>query len=351
MNILLLPLPFALAGRAAGWPPGLTFVLALLPLCSLAERLGMITEQLAMYTNDSVGGLLNATFGNATEVIIAAFAISKGYLRVVKLTLLGSIVSNLLLVLGSAFIAGGVLHPMQHFNAKGINVNCGLLILGVVAVTLPTLLSSTSNNPSDSGPEVALSRFESILMLVGYATFLLFQLIEEEEDEEEECVLSLWGALVWLAGVTVLISFLSDAVMDSITAASTQLKVPLPFLTTIVVPIVGNAAEHASALIFAVKDRMEVALGVAVGSSTQVAVLIVPFCVILAWAMGQPLDMNFNEFEAAVLFISVLLAVVVLQDGSSNYLKGLMLVITYFFVAAGFWLHKDPELKEAIDAP
>ncbi|KIZ06925.1 Vacuolar cation/proton exchanger 3 [Monoraphidium neglectum] len=513
MNVLLLPLPFALASHAAGWPAGATFVLALLPLCSLAERLGMITEQLALYTNDSVGGLLNATFGNATEVIIAAFAISKGYLRIVKLTLLGSIVSNLLLVLGSAFIAGGVLHPMQHFNAKGVNVNCGLLILAVISVALPTLLSETTNNRADSHAELVLSRFESILMLVGYATFLLFQLVthkflyegdltagdpppkptpsqttsrnpsraasapgplgqlgDEGEDEEEgvrragtchscggdgtrrprsalpaeqrlqqkqqqqlqqarhvnvlasdlelmplhtaavdvnsgpaqasgsrraaappqlsngvgsgsssgradlriavaaaeaaelgwdegertalmpggapavdaaieeedadELVLSLPGALLWLAVITVFISVLSDAIMSCINAASTQLKMPMPFLTTIVVPIVGNAAEHASALIFAVKNRMEVALGVAVGSSTQVAVLIIPFCVVLAWAMGQPLDLNFNEFEALVLFISVLLAVVVLQDGSANYLKGLMLVITFLFISA-----------------
>ncbi|GBG00092.1 calcium proton exchanger [Raphidocelis subcapitata] len=467
MNALLLLMPFAFASHAVGWPSGATFMLALLPLCALAERLGMITEQLAMYTNDSVGGLLNATFGNATEVIIAAFAISRGYLRVVKLTLLGSIVSNLLLVMGSAFIAGGVLHPMQHYNQRGINVNCGLLLLSVVSIALPTLLSSTSKNRVGKREEVALSRFESLLMLVGYATFLVFQLVTHKflyegdllageapaksagsrsgrvdsggacsvcgcvagrahseahaaaaaaaaaagsqvemaalngaggsrakgpgevsidvppgaggglgrrwnegerlvtgpssapapslpvaarvEEEDEECVLSLWGALFWLGVVTVLISFLSDAMMAVINEASVQLKVPMPFLTTIIVPIVGNAAEHASALVFAVKNRMEVALGVAVGSSTQIGVLVIPFCVVLAWCMGQPLDLNFNEFEAAVLFISVLLAVVVLQDGTSNYLKGLMLVITYAFIGAGFWLHKDPELREVVD--
>ncbi|KAF6253255.1 Sodium/calcium exchanger protein-domain-containing protein [Scenedesmus sp. NREL 46B-D3] len=471
MNVLLLLLPLAVVSKAAGWAAGATFLLSLLPLCSLAERLGMITEQLAMYTNDTLGGLLNATFGNATEVIIAAFAIKKGLLRVVKLTLLGSIISNLLLVMGSAFVAGGVLHPTQSFNKQGVAVNSGLLVLAVVAIMLPTLLSSTAEAVQDFSAELALSRFESVLMLLCYGLFLVFQLVthrhlyEEEsqpksiavppvagtsccddpdspakaagmsqlsnnyssgalearkqhqqqrqtdielvatangqqqrqpvaaapsgsrlssssdsyaavskeeaghvqiavgegdtvrllagepsvqvqviEEEAEELVLSKVGCFVWLAVVTLLISVLSDFIMDAISEASRQLKVPMPFLTTIVVPIVGNAAEHASALIFAVKNRMEISLGVAIGSSTQIGVLVMPFCVILAWCFGQPLDLNFNEFEALVLFISVLLAALMVQDGSSNWLKGSMLILTYLFVAAGFWVHKDPLL-------
>eukprot|EP00879_Flechtneria_rotunda_P014689 GHRR01015350.1.p1 GENE.GHRR01015350.1~~GHRR01015350.1.p1 ORF type:complete len:168 (+),score=51.07 GHRR01015350.1:51-506(+) len=137
--------------------------------------------------------------------------------------------------------------------------------------------------------------------------------------------------------------------MDAITEASKQLRIPMPFLTTIVVPIVGNAAEHASALIFAIKNRMEISLGVAMGSSTQVGVLVVPFCVILAWTMGQPLDLNFNEFEALVLFISVLLAALMVQDGTSNWLKGAMLILVYMFIAAGFWVHKDPSLTIGVE--
>uniref|UniRef100_A0A383V9Q3 Sodium/calcium exchanger membrane region domain-containing protein n=1 Tax=Tetradesmus obliquus TaxID=3088 RepID=A0A383V9Q3_TETOB len=498
MNVLLLLLPFAVISKAVGWAAGATFLLSLLPLCSLAERLGMITEQLAMYTNDTLGGLLNATFGNATEVIIAAFAIKKGLLRVVKLTLLGSIISNLLLVMGSAFVAGGLLHPTQSFNQQGVVVNSGLLVLAVVAIMLPTLLSSTAEAVQDFSAELALSRFESVLMLLCYGLFLVFQLVthrhlyEEDssskpntplpvppgtsccddpdsplkaaamrqltstangsssssstlggvhkqqqqqqqgqgqtevelvatangqpqgqrtaaaagsvrpssasrgssgssgagrsssgtgyaavckeeaghvqiavgeadtarlmtgepsvqiiEEEEEELVLSKTGCFVWLAVVTLLISILSDFIMDAISDASRQLKVPMPFLTTIVVPIVGNAAEHASALIFAVKNRMEISLGVAIGSSTQIGVLVIPFCVILAWCVGQPLDLNFNEFEALVLFISVLLAALMVQDGSSNWLKGSMLILTYLFVAAGFWVHKDPLLASA----
>ncbi|KAF8055733.1 cation/proton exchanger 4 [Scenedesmus sp. PABB004] len=429
MNVLLLLLPLAAASQLAAWPPGVTFVLALLPLCPLAERLGLITEQLAMYYNDTLGGLLNATFGNATEVIIAAFAIRKGLLRVVKLTLLGSMVSNLLLVLGSAFLAGGLAHSSQRYNQQGVTVNAGLLVLCVVAVMLPTLLSSTADSVSDATAELALSRFESVLLLLGYALFLVFQLythrhlyeddgpgaggaaprpdplggscvadgdpespakpqrdleliplagngggrgrggagaggaaaggeaetarlvgggprssVEVVEEGDEAPVLSRVGCFVWLTVVTLAISWLSDAIMEAITEASHQLHVPMPFLTTIVVPIVGNAAEHASALGFAIKNRMDIAMGVALGSSTQIGVLVIPLCVMLAWALGQPLDLNFNEFEALVLFVSVLLAAMLVQDGTSHWLKGALLILSYVFISAGFWLHKDAGL-------
>jgi Ca2+:H+ antiporter len=452
-------------------------------LASLAERLGYVTEQLASYTNDTLGGLLNATFGNATEVIIAGFAIRRRYLRLVKLTLLGSIVSNLLLVLGCAFLAGGVAgHATQRFNKQGVAVNVGLLTLASVAVALPTLLSETQaaatvaqgveaaeaagttaaaaaagatttptptpTTPTSQGPELWLSRFESVLMLACYALFLVFQLFthrhlyeedQQEQDEEaafvvqrrgdgaangangpsreasfagfvaangkqphevemgamrqdphherasllggsggaaaagpssssaaaatttapapqpaavfeeeepEQPDLTLSSCLVWMALVTLAISLLSDAVTAAIADAATTLRMPLPFLATIVLPIVGNAAEHFSAVTFAARNRMEISLGVAVGSSTQVAVLVVPFCVVLAWCMGAPLDLNFYAFEAFVLFASVLLATVVVQDGTGNWLKGALLLVSYFFVAGGFWVHRDQSLEE-----
>lgn len=524
LNILLVALPFAFISRFVGWGDAATFVLSCLALTPLAERLGFVTEQLAMYTSDAVGGLLNATFGNATEVIIAAFALSKGgitYLRVVQLSLLGSVVSNLLLVMGTAFIAGGIKRKVQTFNRTGINVNGGMLILSTFAIMLSSLLDATHTERRDSHSELQLSRFMSIFMIICYGIYLFFQLkthkhlFEAEEDEEapappltaaaaaaalegggahadaisrtsltgvaisggggayglpadhhadapfpagsgggngpdldspsgpylapgqpggtelemglvrgggsgskrvdierqplvgglsstslraregrtvsgrsnastsrgggddagpggggsgltaglradadgdsggggsgggddeEELLLSKVGCFVWLTVVTVFIAFLSEFITDAIKGASTGLGVPLPFLTTIVLPIVGNAAEHASAIVFAFKNRMEIALGVAVGSSTQVGMMVVPFCVLLAWAMGQPLDLDFNAFEAFVLFASVLLAVIVLQDGQSNYLKGVLLVLTYFFISAAFWCHKDVNL-------
>jgi Ca2+:H+ antiporter len=503
-------------------------LLCALPLASLAERLGWVTEQLALYTNDTLGGLLNASFGNATEVIIAAFAIKRRYLRLVKLTLLGSIVSNLLLVLGCAFVAGGVAgHATQRFNRQGAAVNVGLLMLASVAVALPTLLSETTppevvgvgvvgggggggGETAAAAPpppttatgglysrqaELSLSRFESVLMLACYALFLVFQLFthrhlyeedkggrrDQGDDDDEELVLvarrgggggggasggpadgsvsreasfagfvvaggggggagavgaaapsatanghaapaaasratfevemgsmvlavpphhhdhhpnnhhnertsllggasggvggnnnsssgtpaplapantnassendntpemSLSSCLVWMALVTLAIAFLSDAITAVISDAAQGLRIPLPFLATIVLPIVGNAAEHFSAVTFAARNRIEISLGVAVGSSTQVAVLVVPFCVVLAWAMGAPLDLNFYSFEAFVLFASVILAGAVVQDGTGNWLKGALLLVSYLFVAGGFWVHRDASLEE-----
>eukprot|EP00201_Polytomella_parva_P017029 CAMPEP_0175056112 /NCGR_PEP_ID=MMETSP0052_2-20121109/10478_1 /TAXON_ID=51329 ORGANISM="Polytomella parva, Strain SAG 63-3" /NCGR_SAMPLE_ID=MMETSP0052_2 /ASSEMBLY_ACC=CAM_ASM_000194 /LENGTH=479 /DNA_ID=CAMNT_0016321079 /DNA_START=108 /DNA_END=1547 /DNA_ORIENTATION=+ len=476
-----------------------------------------------MYTNDTIGGLLNATFGNATEVIISAFALAKGgtsYLRVVQLSLLGSVTSNLLLVMGSAFIAGGIKQKVQTFSKEGINVNCSMLILAAAAVTLPSLLSETHSEGSGSKSELALSRFEAFVMMALYGGYLYFQLVthkhlfdddddevennpraatksvslggmsesesetvkllskvrsddkllaastsstssaplpsmfpshvaiplptvisipstsvsssalpatannpsiqltsaavserhllltssssaavggdvsvvsaggganllvgmedveaqrgegggvvmvvkdkiasvdesgsakEEEEEKEEEKELSKTGCFVWLAIVAITIAWLSELITDAIKGASVSLGVPLPFITAILLPIVGNAAEHASAIVFAYRNRIEISLGVAVGSSTQVAVLILPLCVILAWCMGQPLDLNFNVFEAGVLVFSILLAVVVVQDGSANWIKGVLLVVAYIFTAAGFWCHLDPQLTSSVD--
>lgn len=494
LNILLVFLPVAVAmkiyddTKGTGKLDGYIFVASLLSLCPLAERLGFITEELATYTNDTIGGLLNATFGNATEVIISGFALklakTKGssYLRIVQLSLLGSILSNLLLVLGSAFLVGGIVHPSQNFNQEGMTVNSGLLVMAVAAILLPSTLKATgtedSTNPESYGKssELNLSRFESLFMLGAYGLYLVFQLCTHrhlfEDDEDavdldedsdhgrldetestvrstdlsgrtmsafestlqsgEGCVvdprrlveddgedgitgnqtaedferapliprysrrgtlrrlstrslgirredevarllatttiyrrplaettgqavevtqeiseLGLAWSLVWLAIIAVLIAVLSEFVVDSIQAASRNLDIPFPFLSTIILPIVGNAAEHASAILFAYKNRMEITLGVAVGSSTQVAVLVIPFCVILGWMMKQPLDLNFETFEAVALFLSVFLTVITMHDGTSNWLKGVLLLTTYIFISAAFWVHDDVELSPA----
>lgn len=478
LNVLLLFMPVALIFHFYGekWFPdstskanGIVFLCSMLVLCPLAERLGFITEELALYTNDTLGGLLNATFGNATELIICAFSLKVakdnndlGYLRIVQLTLLGSVLGNLLLVLGTAFLIGGLAHPMQSFNQQGMSVNSGLLTMAVGSILLPSTLAATHTQSCDEGEsgecnssELALSRFESLFMLGAYTLYLVFQLfthrhlyeaedeaedaessvqntphdgelkvtdpaslegvleepspftnpsqqhdpavspirrrlsnpmeeatvglgfttihalerkttleaegratpkrgegsssaVEEEngeaENHVEEPVLGLTGALIWLTIVTLLISLFSEFAVKTIEDASSGLKIPMPFLSTIVLPIVGNAAEHASAIMFAYKNRMEITLGVAVGSSTQIAVFVIPFTVLLAWTMGQDLDLNFQMFEAFTLFISVLLTVIAMTDGTSNWLKGMMLIVTYIFISAAFWVHKDAQL-------
>ncbi|XP_042462473.1 vacuolar cation/proton exchanger 3-like isoform X1 [Zingiber officinale] len=338
---------------------GLVFFFNLVGIIPLAERLGYATEQLATYTGHTVGGLLNATFGNATEMIIAIYALKSGMIRVVQQSLLGSILSNMLLVLGCAFFAGGVVHNKkdQFFNKAAAVVNSGLLLMAVMGLTFPAVLHFTRSEVHYGKSEVALSRFSSGVMLVAYASYLFFQLRShqnsyhpisdgeghiEDSDEDEPPELSQWESISWLAVLTLWISILSEYLVDVIEGASDALNLPLAFISVILLPIVGNAAEHASAIMFAMKDKLDISLGVAIGSSTQISMFVIPFTVVVGWVMGTQMDLNFQLFETATLFITVLVVAFMLQEGTANYFKGLMLILCYFIVAASFYFHTDP---------
>lgn len=343
---------------------GLVFFFSLIGIVPLAERLGYTTEQLAFYTGSTVGGLLNATFGNATEMIIAIYALKNGMIRVVQQSLLGSILSNMLLVLGCSFFSGGVVHCKkdQVFNKATAVVNSGLLLMAVMGLMFPAVLHFTHSEVQYGKSEVALSRFSSCVMLVAYASYLIFQLKshtnlynpidnedvprDEESDEEEIPEVTLWEAIAWLAVLTVWISVLSEYLVNAIEGASESLSLPIAFISVILLPIVGNAAEHASAIMFAIKNKLDITLGVAIGSSTQIAMFVIPFCVVVGWIMGKPMDLNFQLFETATLFITVLVVAFMLQDGTANYLKGLMLILCYLIVAASFFVHVDPTTSD-----
>ncbi|KAF7843163.1 vacuolar cation/proton exchanger 2-like [Senna tora] len=338
--------------------PGWVFFFSLLGITPLAERLGYATEQLALYTGPTVGGLLNATFGNATEMIISIYALKNGMIRVVQQSLLGSILSNMLLVLGCAFFTGGIVHKkVQVFNKASAVVNSGLLLMAVMGILFPAVLHFTHSEVHFGKSELSLSRFSSCIMLVAYASYLFFQLrsqnnlyspIEEEGDscennDEEEVELTQWEAIGWLSVLTIWVSILSGYLVDAIQGASESLNMPVAFISVILLPIVGNAAEHASAIMFAVKDKLDITLGVAIGSSTQISMFVIPFCVVVGWCMGKEMDLNFQLFETATLFITVLVVAFLLQEGTSNYFKGLMLILCYLIVAASFFVHVDPK--------
>ncbi|KAI7980689.1 Vacuolar cation/proton exchanger 5 [Camellia lanceoleosa] len=340
---------------------GSVFLLSLLGTIPLAERLGWITEQLAFYTGPTVGGLLNATFGNATELIISIHAMKSGLLRVVQQSLLGSILSNMLLVLGSAFFIGGISHSnkQQVFNKANAEMNSGLLLMAVMGLMFPAVLHVTHTELHYGKSELALSRFSSCVMLVAYAAYLFFQLksqrnlygtINEEESQadgslvdEEAPEITKWESIIWLFILTMWISFLSEYLVNAIEGASVTLNIPVAFISVILLPIVGNAAEHASAIMFAMKDKLDISLGVAIGSSTQISMFGIPFCVVYGWFLGHPMDLNFQLFETATLFMTVLVVAFMLQEGTSNYFKGLMLLLCYMIVAASFFVHIDPE--------
>jgi Ca2+:H+ antiporter len=336
--------------------PGVTFTLALLAIAPFAERLSFVTEQLALHTSETLGGLLNATFGNVTELIVSIFALSRKMYRIVQVSLLGSILSNLLLVLGCAFFAGGVSYKQQKFNKTSSAVNAGLLIVSVLTYIFPMILEA-SDEPNASESALTVSRCVSVLLLLTYACYIYFQLVshthlfqddeddddDDDDDDDEVPILGAWGSVFWLAVITVFISFLSEFMVDALETAAVEWGVPDLFLGTIIIPIVGNAAEHAAAIIFAVKNKMELSLGIAVGSSIQIAIFVVPLLVLIAWSIDMPLTLNFHPFETGTLLVTVLLVGFIIQNGESNWLQGIMLIVAYCAVSAGFFVHQDPD--------
>ncbi|XP_020216289.1 vacuolar cation/proton exchanger 5 [Cajanus cajan] len=359
LNLLMPFGPLAILVQKFTGHLGWVFGLSLLGIMPLAERLGYATEQLAFYTGDTVGGLLNATFGNATELIISIYALKNGMTRVVQLSLLGSILSNMLLVLGCAFLCGGIVFNKkeQVFNKASASVNSGLLLMAVMGILFPAVLHYTHTEVHVGKSELSLSRFSSCIMLVAYAAYLFFQLksqrnlyvsVNEEEgqngnnsNDDESPNISKWESIIWLSVMTAWISILSEYLVGAIEGASSAWEIPVAFISVILLPLVGNAAEHASAIMFAMKDKLDISLGVAIGSSTQISMFVIPFCVVIGWIMGHPMDLNFQLFETAALFLTVIVVTFMLQEGTANYFKGLMLILCYLIVAASFYVHMD----------
>uniref|UniRef100_A0A0D3GBL9 Vacuolar cation/proton exchanger n=1 Tax=Oryza barthii TaxID=65489 RepID=A0A0D3GBL9_9ORYZ len=276
------------------------FVLSLIGLVPLAERLSFLTEQIAFYTGPTVGGLLNATFGNVTEVIIALLALREGKIEVVKCSLLGSILSNLLLVLGTSLFLAGIanLRAHQPYDTKQAHVNTALLMLAV---------------EDDDDDDLVIA-------------------------QNDEPVLGFSSAMIWLALMTLLTALLSGYVVSTIEAASESWELSVSFISIILLPIVGNAAEHAGAVIFALKNKLDITLGVSLGSATQISMFVVPVSVIVAWTMGIPMDLDFNLLETGSLFLAILVTAFTLQEGESHYLKGLILVLCYAVISVCFFV-------------
>lgn len=357
LSILIPAIPVAIFAEYYGLGRPWVFILSLLGLTPLAERVSFITEQVAFYTGPTVGGLLNATCGNVTELIIAIFALSTNKIAVVKYSLLGSILSNLLLVLGTSLLCGGIANPKgeQKYDRRQADVNSLMLLLALLCYLLPMLFKySAASAALTVDPSLHLSRASSIVMLIAYVAYIVFQLwthrklfeAEDEEDdcnnEEEQAVIGLWSGIAWLVGMTVFIALLSEYVVDTIEDASDSWGLSVSFLSIILLPIVGNAAEHAGAIIFAFKNKLDISLGVALGSATQIAMFVVPLCVIVAWIMGVKMDLNFNILETGSIALAILVTSFTLQDGTSHYMKGLILLLCYIVIGACFFVQRTP---------
>nr|AET87472.1 Ca2+/H+ exchanging protein [Morus alba var. multicaulis]AEY68239.1 calcium exchanger protein 1 [Morus alba] len=355
LSILFPAIPLAIAAECYGFGRPWVFALSMLGLTPLAERVSFLTEQIAYYTGPTVGGLLNATCGNATELIIAIFALSEGKIDVVKYSLLGSILSNLLLVLGTSLLCGGIanLGREQKYDRRQADVNSLLLLLALLCHLLPSY-AGASAGVSTVDETLQLSRASSIVMLLAYAAYLVFQLwthrqlfeAEEESGEggdgSEEAVIGFWSGFAWLVGMTLVIALLSEYVVETIEDASDSWGLSISFLSIILLPIVGNAAEHAGAIIFAFKNKLDITLGVALGSASQIAMFVVPLCVVVSWIMGNNMDLNFNLLETSSLALAIIATAFTLQDGTSHYMKGLVLLLCYIVIGACFFVSKTP---------
>ncbi len=331
------------------------FVVACAAILPLAGWLGHATEHLAAKTNESVGGLLNATFGNAAELIIAISALRAGLYDVVKASLTGSIIGNLLLVLGASILAGGLKYKEQRFSAQAARSQTTLLSIASISLVLPAAfhyLASGMKNSVDL--ERDLSFEFSIVLLVIYGLSLLFSLrthkhyfATEVEEEAHGEVWSVGKSLAILAAATAAIAVVSEILVHNVESAATSFGMSSVFVGVIVVAIVGNAAEHSTAILVARKNRMDLSLSIAIGSSLQIALFVAPLLVVLSQFMGpRPMDLVFTMAEVVAVVVSVFITAQVADDGVSHWMEGvqllgvyIMLGIIFFFLPATITQH------------
>lgn len=322
----------------------LTAALAILPL---AAWLGRATEQIADRTGDGVGGLLNATFGNAAELIIALAALRAGLHDVVKATIVGSIVGNILLVLGAAMLAGGMRYREQHFNAVGARAQATMLTLAAIALVIPAAYGALVSEHFAGGAGT-LSVAISLVLLALYGLFLLFSLrthptffLSSSATEIDEHIEAwpLGRAIALLAACTAAIAWLSEILVGSIEPTARAFGLSDLFVGVFVVAILGNAAEHATAITAAMKNRMDLSLSIAIGSSVQVALFVAPILVLSSFWLGPfPMDLLFGKGLILAVFLAVVITGQVAGDGRSDWLKGVQLLAVYLILGLAFFL-------------
>ncbi|CAJ1332063.1 unnamed protein product [Effrenium voratum] len=342
MNILLIFVPLGLIAPAMEWNSAIVFGCNFVAIVPLASILGAATEAMAAHTGQMVGGLLNATFGNAVEMIMCVQAVRAGLIQVVQGNLLGSVLSNLLLVLGMAILGAGYYHSESKFNSQGAAANMTCQVVASISICLPTMFRSIQG--STDAEILLLSRICSLFLCLVYFMFLVFQLYTHSElfsdeggEEEHHGAMSLTGSTVLLAGSTLVVAACSEGLVDSIEDVSENFGLPKAFIGVILLPIVGNAAEHATAVTSAMKGMMDLSLGVAVGSSTQIALFVVPCAVLWGWIFDSPMTLSFRNFDTACQMVTVFLVSQVLSHGNTNWLHGVMLMTTYILIAAITW--------------
>lgn len=356
LNVLLIFVPLAILADLFGWGDLVLFIFSCIGLISLSERLTYVTEQISLYTTPTIGGLLNATFANLGELVFVFLAISEGAVRLTQLFLLGSILGNLLLVLGVSFLLGGAKYYQQTFPRQGTLANMAILLLGTTGLIVPAVLNITTAQATPQAQFATsldilqISRITSVILIVFYIAYLYFQLVshvnlfsEEEKEAKTKMhkspLLGFWPCIAWLTVVAVFIAFLADYIVGTAALVAVQLSLPQGFLAVILLPVVANVAEHSSAVIFAWRDEVAICISISIGSATQIIAFLLPAAVLLGWVLNQPMNLDFEAFETAILFVTIISASIIVLDGRSNWFKGAVLLLIYSVVATGFWFH------------
>lgn len=343
LKIFLVCIPFSIMGYLMKWSATAIFILTCASIIPLAGYLGEATEAIAAYTGPKLGGFLNATFGNATELIISFFAIREGLFDVVKASLAGSVLGNILLVLGCSIFFGGLKHKELKYDAQLGSFTATMLLFAVIGLSLPALF--TWNAPEDllTSKYESLSCITSVILLSIYIIGMIYSFrtqndlygVEHAEDVDRKW--SLPVSIAILAIATVMVAVESEILVASIEPMTKAADIQQMFIGIILIPLVGNAAEHATAIIMALKNKMDIAIEIAVGSSLQIALFVIPVSVLIS-LLFQPMSIVFKPIELFLFGASVLIANQVVKAGKSNWMEGLKLITVYLIAAIGFYL-------------
>lgn len=347
VNLLLLGVVFMGFAYIFHWGELWMFVFSSLALIPMAGYIGEATEVLAAHTGPRVGGLLNATLGNAAELIITIFAIREGLLELVKASITGSILGNILLVLGMSMLGGGLRHGVQYFDRRQAGNNAILLVLAVIALVIPSVLSG-SIGPSSSIKVEVLSLGVAAAMMILYLLGVIYSLKVQggplgvrsslQTSPPVHSVWSVHSALMILGLSTAGVAWMSEALVSSVEPVVLQLGISEFFLGIVLIPIVGNVAEHLVAVKVALQNQMDLSVEIAISSSLQISLFVAPVLVFVSLLFGNPLQLIFNEFELLALIVGVMIAALVSADGESNWLEGAELLVVYIILALAFFL-------------
>ncbi|ATS17843.1 calcium/proton exchanger [Parathermosynechococcus lividus PCC 6715] len=342
-------IPLSVAAEKLEWGALTVFIVAALAIVPLAIWLSTATEEVALATGPTIGGLLNALFGNATELIIAIVALRGGLVDIVKASITGTLIANLLLVMGLSMFLGGIRYKEQSFAPVVARVNASSMTVAIAAILLPAMVIYTST----SVPETAISTMSVVaagVLIAVYGMTLLFSLkthsylyevsqveLADDEGHHEKPNLTLWMTVLIIA--TLGVAFESEIFVGAVEAATEGLGLTPLFTGVILLPLVGGAAEYVTAVGVALKNNMDLSVSIALGSSLLVALLVAPVLVVIGQVIGQPMDLNFSLFEVVTVIISVVIANVISLDGRSNWLEGALLLATYSILGTAFFFH------------